>query len=365
MNIGIATFSNAMSYGAVLQAFALKTCIEEMGHNAFVIDIECSGNIRFDCFDEFYSYSSRGKKTPRRFVKLLFYRFIQKRRLQKKIANFESFRNNKLYFPKKANVDCKGLDLVVCGSDQIWNPTITKGFFDIFFGINESGVPAISYAGSVGDVAFIKGTEKEKDFFNKISNFKAVSFREDDLGKYLNDNGVEAKLVIDPSMLLTKERYLSLLGVERKTNKKKYVFVYHLNKPKVLKDVSKKLSRALKCGEVVLNGVEVPVISGKKKFGDCSVPDFVRYINDAEYVITDSFHGVAFSIIMKKNFYAVIPPQRGQRLISLLQKLNLSDRIIHSADEVVLSDINYDDVYAHLNEIKEDSLDYLKEHINQ
>ena len=143
-----------------------------------------------------------------------------------------------------------------------------------------SKVPAIAYAASVGDVGLIKGTAKEKEFFDKIANFKAVSCRENDLNAYLNENGVQSKTVIDPSILLDAEKYISRLGVEKKTDGEKYVFVYHLNKPKVLKDIAKKVSRKLNCKKKILNGVETPVISNKNVFGDCKVEDFGFRLNN-------------------------------------------------------------------------------------
>lgn len=360
MLITIITFNNALSYGAMIQAFALKTFLEKQGHNVFIANYSCNGNILVNNVEKIYvelkEKSTRSFKDLARFILFLCF---QKRYYQKKIENFQDFRKMFLYATNDTNpLSC---DMIICGSDQIWNPQITDGYADLFFGINNQHVPAISYAASVGDLKNIF-EYGEQEFIDKIKQFEYVSCRENDLNQFLLSKNICSKLVLDPTLLLTEEDYSSILS-KPKSSLNDYVFVFKLGKSKMIDKTAKTVAEKCKCSVVKLNGSNMPWITTRKSFGDTSPGEFLWLIKNAKYVVTDSFHGLALSLVFHKDFNVVLPKLRSNRLDSLLSDLSLENRIITTNENIDTTSINYTKVEKILEKKRKESIKYLIESI--
>ena len=256
-------------------------------------------------------------------------------------------------------------DVFVVGSDQVWNmrsPNVdTTHFLDF---VNESK-KKVSYAASLGSAKIPEVFHSTlKDL---ISDFSAISVRERESVKTVFDlTGKEAKWVLDPSLLWNKEQYECLVG-----NKKnyKYVFLYLRESSPKLEKFAHNLAKA--------HGLKVVKVSrhwkcnkkGKERFA-VGPHEWLAYMKNAEYIVTNSFHGICFSITFEKEFFVDLlkggASHTNTRMESLLEQFNLKTRGIDSVTD--LSDIKKID-YAEVAKIKEErkqySLNYLKEALDR
>ncbi len=363
MKIGISSFHNSINYGAVLQIYALKKNLEKLGGEVSVIDYRALNS-------EYADFSlKKGRQSmgfPRAFLKFLFYHMFSKKLIVNKMDKFDDFVSLNFNLTRKYNsiedfINENNLDIMICGSDQIWNPEITNGFNKMMFGdFNSSTIKKYSYAASVGDVKIINTKNRKTEFLELIKNFDAISVREKELAEFITDNFDENPLVVlDPTLLLDADEYLPIIDTTKL--KEKYVLVYQLSRyPRVI-EIARNLAKEynLEIIEIINNPFEFP--RNKSMLFDVSPSEFLNLIKNAEYVVTNSFHGTAFSIIFKKNFYTVASRLRNSRITNLLDTLGLSDRlIIESNDEFPSNKIDYEKVDIVLSRERETSINFLK-----
>lgn len=344
--IGITTFYNTLNYGAFLQCFALQKKLEEK-YNASIIDYS---NADID-----KNYKLVKTNNLKKMVKSLIY---IKDNLKRK-NNFNKC--IKEYFPLTSKDD--KYDIVVAGSDQIWNKELTNGLDEIFTLKYFNNTKKISYASSIGNEKLI--TENKDEYKNLIENIDIVSVREESAKEELQkitkkDIGVN----LDPTMLLSREEW-DKYTKENNINEK-YIFSYFIgvnqenyNALDLFSDLTK-----LK----VLSYSEHPKEKNilKKCYSDGPI-DFITKIKYAEYVFTSSFHGTVFSIIFNKQFICMLPKKRPNRLINLLTKLGLEDRIIKNIDDLKEFDykkqIDYKKVNKKLESLRNQSANWLEKAI--
>jgi polysaccharide pyruvyl transferase WcaK-like protein len=283
--------------------------------------------------------------------------------IEKNIRFTETINSNKEF----SRLQKYKFEAFIVGSDQVWrpkySPCITNYFLDFLDG-NHS-VKKIAYAASFG-VADWEFTPKQTQSCAKLAKqFDAVSVREDSAvelcNKYLR---VDACHLLDPTMLLTKEDYIRLINQENIPTKENILFSYILNesgmKTYMIQETAKKLNLNIVSG-MPANSFHLK--TSKKDLSDCVFPSIAEWLagfRDAEFVVTDSFHGVVFSIIFNKPFFAIGNEQRGMdRFISLLKLFKLESRLITKS----VTEPSYELDFSIFNEIlikeKDKSLKYL------
>ncbi len=354
MKIGIITFQRAQNYGAVLQAFALKTYLKSLGHEVSVVDY------RSAAIEDGYKIFDLRKLIVKNPKKLIYRNLKFIRTLSTSIKRSKAFNKFILdHLSLSSTAEMASFDIFVIGSDQVWNPVITRGYDPLFFGLFDKGDTqrVISYAASAG------WAEKDLDLAvmkNALGHFERVSVREDSLRALLAplvSGGVQT--VVDPTLLLGVEQWGKI--AERPNNiPDRYLLMYQMfpcdNSERIAHEIADKL------------GIKVIEIDGyvRKKATDtflsaCRIEEFVWLFKNAEFVVTSSFHGTAFSLINSIPFYAIeVDGEANNRVRSLLAKLNLSDRIIDEHQSVEPHDIDYNKVQPLLNSITETSKDYLR-----
>ena len=246
MKIGILTFQNAHNWGAILQLYALKTYLENQGYNVKVINYinpfiekNYSKKIKIDLkAKNIKSFLREIKKTINKI-------YTGKQRIEKWNL-FNSFIQNeilnnddKVY--KKEDIEKLDLDYIICGSDQIWNPFLTGGLDEVYFGTNNKKAKKISYAASMG-IKELPNDEEVK-FKNYIKNLNYISVRENTLKKYIEQfTDKEVYKVLDPTLLIDKSEYLK---IEKKIDLKNYLLLYTLISNKKLLKIAKKIAKQL------------------------------------------------------------------------------------------------------------------------
>lgn len=326
MKIGIITLPLHTNYGGILQAYALQTTLEQMGHQVEILEEPLV-----------YKHASLNRYIRRILKKCVGKRSIINyegfmRKWQPKVAaNINQFINTYIH-RRIVNFDSLSdgeYDAFVVGSDQVWRPSynhhIKNAFLD--FAENWKNVKRIAYAASFG-VDNWEFTEEQTDECKKlIQKFDFVSVREDTAVNLCKDHlGIVATHVLDPTMLLSVDNYQKLIG-ELKISDKPYLFSYLLDeseeKINILKDICNKLNLPIRKIKLENDISKIPM-SRLKSLIYPSIQEWLASFAQADFVVTDSFHGTVFSIIFNKPF--VVLPNKGRgvsRFESLLKTVGL------------------------------------------
>lgn len=369
MRIGILTYHRAENYGALLQAYALRTFLQSLGHDVSFVDYWPDYHVNYFkpiSWSRFKSAGIKGKLDCLLDMTLwLCPKTIRKKKLKEFIVNELGVVGKPLYNEKTKATD--RYDVVIYGSDQIWRKQNLGGvgFDDWYFGAdNVVADHKIVYAGSMGTV---KSTPTDDIYVKQMmKNFCNISVREADLQKYLQSLQIPSTLVIDPVFLLSKEQWKNVAAPKSYKGEKYILFYNLLNKSDSVK-FAEKLSKEAGLPIKEINKKLSLNHFGKRYISTASVSDFLRMILDAEYVVSNSFHGVAFSIIFQKQFFAVGMGEKANRVKSLLNSIGVSERYVEDVRRafVGMACIDYNSVDETLNGIIQDSKHYLIQSIEQ
>ncbi|MDD3196269.1 MAG: polysaccharide pyruvyl transferase family protein [Paludibacter sp.] len=346
MKIVILTLPFHINYGGVLQAYALQKVLKDMGHDVYIADLPIS---------------KEPYKKLRRFVgrivrKYLFRKknitriYIDLTERQKEIVhkNFLQFINRNLKLTEKVtqqtifkSLSKQQYDAYIVGSDQVWRPKYTSNIslFFLDFLVNTSNIKKIAYAASFGTDEW-EYTVKETTIVSELAHkFNTISVREKSGIQLCKDKlGVDAEQMPDPTLLLTKEDYIELCNFEHshQVNNRQITVVlldHSIEKKKLIDKIEHKLQIPVvytlpesKFAENKLNTLEELTFP--------SVGQWIKGFLDAEFVITDSFHGTVFAILFNKPFITFGNASRGMaRFNSLLSLFELQDRLLLSTEE--------------------------------
>lgn len=345
MRIALITIWHENNYGAELQAYATIKAIQALGHSVKLINIRLS---------DFEQRSFKGE-----IANIFGYISPAYRKFEKFwSANFSLTQRYRSI--NELIVNAPDADLYMVGSDQVWNPEIVKGLTDVFFlNFGRESVKRISYASSFGTETW-KFKSKTIQIKRLLSYFDYVTCREESGVALLKDEfNIEAKCVLDPTLLF--RGYPELTGDLDIKNTLVYYPLYH---DPELTQCAQSLSNILKL-QLVNN--KNPICLFNNFVWDCnSIEEWVKNIAETKFVLTRSFHGLAFSLLYERQF-AIIGSKnnRSTRIENLLIKLNLEDRYFNSISDFErqkpwLKEINYSIVSKRLEELRTESWSILK-----
>lgn len=352
MKIGILTQHFLLNYGGIIQNFALQQVLLELGHEPLTFE-----------HDTCYSRTRWLLRTAKQILKtrslkgLPVYPTYQGRIGNKNFIKFV-LKNIRSVTVKDFTPDLTqkyGLDAYIVGSDQVWRPAFNLGprLGNMFLDFAGDDVKKISYAASFGCKEWEYTEEQERMCGKLAKRFDAISVREASGVDLCKEHfGVEATLVLDPTLLLNKEDYGKVCHDVPK--KEKHIFVYSLVVSEGVLAVAEKVAEAMGLSIIVKQ-------AGRKVKKEDTIEDWFAEFRDADYVVTDSFHGMVFSIIFNKPFSIVMNPSGGNdRYLSLLSQLGLMERIVSDELQPVFSAIDWSDVNHRLTELRKASFEFLK-----
>lgn len=327
MSIYSITYHHVKNYGAVLQAFALNNYLRSIFPESYVVDYETVEDRR--CFTNLLSFHMHSWKNNVISVFNLFH-YYRLKQANKKFIDFisENIQTTDLIesYEKLTELDNTN-SLFIAGSDQIWN--CSSGIKKHFFLEGICKAKKCAYAASMG-------IDKIPDNYldealNCLKTFSYISVRENSTKEYFkNKLKIECETVIDPVFLLSQTKWRSL--EQQVKVPKKYILVYSLSTRKdlnlLLKDLSKKTNFPIL--EVCVNGFSI--VKNSKKLYDIGPKEFLYLIDNATYIVASSFHAIAFSLIFKKDFYVYANDTTGLRIHDLLNKYDMTNRIINYLD---------------------------------
>lgn len=353
MNIGIVTQPLLLNYGGILQNYALQQAIKRLGLLPITIDHSLKysrtrwllGRIKATILNDtsskidFPKYGRLGHR------------------------NFKSFINKHIVTtrPIRAQIDSSiikryKLDACIVGSDQVWRPCYNEAnLSNMYLDFVPDNVLKISYAASFGTDEWEYTSEQTTKFKNLLRRFNAISVRENSaIGLCKKHFEVESTHVLDPTLLLCSDDYQFLCD-NIPTRKNNYILSYILDSDVEKAKIAQSLASKYNCELISISAHE-------KVTENDSIENWLSLFRDAQYVVTDSFHGTVFSVLFNKDFLCFGNQARGNsRIESLLTSLNLNNHLLASYDfkSVSFSTTDWDDVDARLSELRTHSISFL------
>lgn len=382
------------NYGSSLQGFATIKKVADLGYDFEIIRYNKKRRISFSIKNfiglmrsgayKQWKYMQQKKKDFKEHPEFARTRHVREKAVdafkKKYLDSVSRFYNGY----KELQNGSKNYGVVFVGSDQVWGPlSLYTRFYNLYF-VDEN-VPKFSYASSFGVSEIFPWQRKGvAGFLNRMQMIGVREQRGKEIVKELT--GKDAKVVCDPTFLLTADEWLKALQENEKSRgqqryqepysiKEPYILIYVLGERKEVREQIKKLKK-----ESGLKVVNLPHIDnyhamddtlGDINLYDVDPFDFIRLIKEAKYIVTDSFHGSVFSILMHKNFvtfYRKPSSEKGNtnsRIDSLFNILGLSDRLFNGyIYSQIQKNINYDYVEKKIDVLRKDSLEFLRKGLN-
>lgn len=356
--IGLMTWFTYHNYGTLLQCKAMLSLIEKLGYSVELINYNPRPNyktIKYSLFRKGINYTKR--KIVNKSTNSL---ILEQKNMDKYIENY----------PKTTEVNTEPqldalndeFDAFVCGSDQIW---LSSAFDENYFlSFVQDSNKKISYAPSLGTTTISNEVIKNK-MQKLISSFGYLSVREQqgaDAIKELTNR--EAKVVLDPTLLLDHKDWKKEMT---EINDFNYIAAYFLGDNKDYVEICNKIAKKLNKKLLFIPNKPKDLLNPNTTKNDIGPKEFLSIIDRADLVLTDSFHGMIFSINFKKDFIAFKrfkdnTLSQNSRIINILTKLELMDHLYEDNIEITLKNslnTDYSVVHDKLNILKKDSINFL------
>lgn len=383
MRIGIITFWQTKdNYGQMLQCLALQRVLQNMGHSPFLIRYAHS-EIKLS------NFKTRIKQYVKKMLRLCkdcddskqytpTWDIIHKNELR----DFESFKEHYLISSEIKYLSLKELqkkapeaDCYVVGSDQVWAKSLYFKENQVFYlNFGSKDILRIAYAASFAMSEYPKKLHSKLKLM--LNRFDAISVREQTGVNICNSIGIDASLVLDPTMLLTAKDYNNILNI---TNKRKtstcFVYCLNISEPeeiqwREIKQYSYEFSKRI---VITPSSGYLPCVEifGNENYEYCTIPHWIENIACSELLLTTSFHGIVFALLYHTNF--VYFPLYGtysrgnNRVLDLLSELGLEKKICYkelSVENVIKENVDWGDVDYKLEKMRYFSMNFLKKNLN-
>ncbi len=377
MKIGIFTLPLENNYGGILQNYALQQVLIEMGHEVLTIDWHRKKEYE-NVVHHFMGYIHRlyTHFFHKENVSVCWSPFFTDEEFDIISRNIKPFISKNIALTKRTTLNYLSeidkeykFDAYVVGSDQVWVHSYAPSAFLEF--VERDEVVRVSYAASSNERAWTRYREVIPRCVKLSSSFSGLSVREFFLKKEAEEIlHCDIKLVLDPVFLLAPDKYMKLTRLENNTAPFGFDYILDQNEEKtsIIKSISEDR------GIQFVSGMPRKAHIREKRMNMddyvCpSVEDWLYGISQADIVVTDSFHGMAFAILFNKNFVVIANAKRGvERFKSLLANFDLQDRMICSGSEavkVIQHQIDYNKINKKLEKMRVDSLSFLEQSLSK
>ena len=364
MKIALITIHWANSYGGMLQTLASQKILSDYGEVS-IIDYK-TPHLKKTMQLIRFGYM------PRDFLRMGkdLFRLLPRYRLLHKFKSFiEKHFNLTQQYNNHHDLDkVEALyDVFVCGSDQIWNPRIIDGVDSAYFLGFIDNKKKISFASSCGSYQF-SGNE-ETVLVNHLSSFSNIAVREKNTAQYISHLLEERKIttVLDPTLMLNKSEWLKLLEIKVPKKNKPYVFVYTLKKDEFVRNIVEEVSNHFNLEIIVIDQDPFLGFSSDKHIQDADPKEYLELIAGASFVITNSFHGTAFSVNFEVPFISIRPESGLNRIQDFLESVGLNERLILNKDDlndIIRSAVDFKSSGSKLEELRASTRSYLNHALN-
>ncbi|MBO5315037.1 MAG: polysaccharide pyruvyl transferase family protein [Clostridia bacterium] len=353
MNVGILSMQKIHNYGSFLQAFSLKLQMEARGHSVFFIDIQPGRQI---VSPTVVAPTSILSKFDKYFFKRIENYLLSRNMDKMHVTDYEKYLEIEKKLPEG-----EMFDLVIIGSDEVFNATVPSGwgFTTQLFGNVENAKCVVTYAASCGSTTF-KNAEKYgivAELRDSMQNLSHISVRDEnscDFVERITDR--KPLLHVDPVFISDFDRFISDVP-----KRKPYLLVYAYGNRicdereiKAIKQYAKEKQLEILCVGMQQRWCKHNIAA--------SAFELLSYVKRAECIVTDTFHGTVFSTKFNKRFVSIIRESNRNKLGGLLDQLGLRERSVEDMDQfsnIMDSEIDYNSVNAILASEKQKSYDYL------
>lgn len=364
MKFGIISYNiygNFTNYGSVLQSWALQQAINRMEngkYQAIIVDY-CPdillGKNPCNPLEHMWDTDEESRRMCR----------LSLPAIRKNYEKFERFYNIKLEKTQKRYTSDNFNDIIldekfdgfICGSDTIW--CIDELGFDDGYYANYPAMKngyVVAYAASFGDSHF---TPEQTEILNELlQNFKVFGLRENEMIPYVREHtSAPVQQVIDPTLLLSAEDYEEI-SVNR-LESEKYLLLYSRRYNPKMEVYAEKIAaeRGWKVIEISLRATNA---TKHRMFYDAGVEEFLSLVKHAEYIVTNSYHGMIFSIQFQRPFVIFSRTYCDTKIMELLSITGLTNRRMTTGDERLPDGIKYQEVNERIKKFREQSLAFLE-----
>jgi hypothetical protein len=339
MKVSIITLHTIKNYGSVLQTYATQRKFEQMG-----VQVEFVDYCRKSALDQnlLQTYLSDSKRWNRNFLTRFVYKVVMQPSLRRIIRVFNDFVKRNIHLTPQKYLSIEELkkdppeaDVYCTGSDQVWNSYWNRGIEEPYFlEYVPKGKKCFSYAASFGKT---KLDDDEKAITKQLlEKYSAISMRESSGVQILNDLGISGSIqILDPTLILEAEEWKKLMASRQ--IRKKYLLIYQLNKNHEMDLYAKRLAQMKGLKLIRLSYDYHHILKPGRLICCPEVEKWLSLFYYADHIVTDSFHGTAFSIQFKKQFSVFYPPRFSGRLESILQLTGLKNRVVIDSNDFSLA----------------------------
>ena len=357
--VGILTFHQALNYGAVLQAYALKEVCNEMGYETHIINYSFQGvDVAVAPVKKFLA--TENKKSS--IVKLAreISSYVGDKKREKEFFMFRRcYLDESILCSSIEDIVALNYDIYISGSDQIWNYQITGKQFDpVFFLKFSCTAKKVIYAASSQDPPFPLDMElKLKKILDGLNG--AISIREEKLRNYVFDlTGIDYPVVLDPTLLAGRNIIDRITS--KKISNKSYILLYQIDSNPASDISVKTLEERFVCPVYTMTVPRLGSVHGRR--GTAGPEEFLTLLKNAQFVVTNSFHGVALSLLFEKQFFVYENGGVMNRIDGLLSQVSLLDRKVRMVSDIdPLNKIEYKVVTSVLEKLRKDSRTFLED----
>lgn len=356
MKIGIITHPFHFNYGGILQNYALQQILKKMGHNPVTYRLSIIPgvnkwlyvNLKI-CIKKILGHKIKFIESPDK--------------IKKRLSGFEKFISKNIVCtkPEKGDIPAKfisdyKLDAIIVGSDQVWRPKYVRNIYNMYldFAI-KSDIKKISYAASFGTDKWEYNAEQEIKCKELIKSFYRVSVREEGALSLCKEKlGIEASLVLDPTLLLERIEYEKLCLAPSITTP--YLLVFLLDKNERKLSIANTIAHELNLRPIIVN-------TGNDIQENDLIENWLTLYKNSSNVITDSFHGTVFSIIFNKPFLTFHNEKRGNsRIDNILKLANITNCLIsEESKNIGFPEIDWDKVNDRISDYRVKSIEFLSD----
>lgn len=348
MNIKVITRHCPSNYGSLLQSIATITVVERLGCECQIIDYVRSDERGLKAILTALKHKKEWSRNPLKKMAYMILRYPEERWAQYK---FDRMRTQYLKLTTRCNsvekLSMLNADVFMTGSDQVWGPMLNGNYDEAYFlSFVKDNTKKIAYAASFGRTDF--NEQIIADYKKMLINYNSIAVRENSAVDLLNQMNVPCEAqVLDPTLLLTNKEWSKYVNKEIAG---KYILVYQLHHNKTLDNYAKRFAEKLGLPLLRISPFFHQIARNGKLIYLPKLGEFLSYIKNCSYFITDSFHGTAFALNFNKQFLEILPNnETGSRNLSILKLTGLEDRIVTDFDDFSIAENNID--YGRVNDI--------------